>query len=65
MGCPVATVGINNSANAAQLAARILAISDLDVQKKLESYLETQTKSVEEKADKLQEMGHEKYLSSK
>jgi len=37
-GVPVATVGIDNSANAALLAVRILAISDPELTKKLHDY---------------------------
>jgi len=37
-GVPVASVGIDNSKNAALLAARILAISDRSVAEKLEKY---------------------------
>ncbi|HNR65887.1 MAG TPA: 5-(carboxyamino)imidazole ribonucleotide mutase, partial [Atribacterota bacterium] len=38
-GVPVATVGINNAANAALLAARILALQDDGISKKLASYI--------------------------
>ncbi len=44
-GVPVATVGINNAANAALLAARILALQDDEISKKLDSYI----KKMEEK----------------
>ncbi|MEO0368203.1 MAG: 5-(carboxyamino)imidazole ribonucleotide mutase [Pseudomonadota bacterium] len=37
-GIPVATVAINNSTNAALLAVRILAVSDSDIQARLENY---------------------------
>jgi len=40
-GIPVATVGINASLNAAILAIQILALSDQDLQKKLEIYKES------------------------
>ncbi len=38
-GVPVATVGINNAANAALLAARILALQNNDLKEKLIAYL--------------------------
>ncbi len=38
-GVPVATVGVNNSKNAALLAARILALSDPGIQAKLEAFI--------------------------
>lgn len=44
-GVPVATVGINNAANAALLAARILALQDDSIAKALISYI----KKMEEK----------------
>ena len=37
-GIPVATVGIDNSRNAALLAAAILALQDDDVRRALEKY---------------------------
>ena len=37
-GVPVATVAINNSTNAALLAVRILAVSEPDLQQKLEQF---------------------------
>lgn len=38
-GVPVATVGINNAANAALLAARILALEDKQIRNRLLSYI--------------------------
>ncbi len=38
-GVPVATVGINNAANAALLAARIIALEDENVSKSLSAYI--------------------------
>ena len=40
-GVPVATVGINNAANAAHLAVRILALSDSALDERLAQYRET------------------------
>jgi 5-(carboxyamino)imidazole ribonucleotide mutase len=37
-GVPVATVGINKAANAALLAARILALQNNDIKEKLIAY---------------------------
>ena len=59
----MATVAINNSVNAALLAAEILAIHDKELLKRLEVYLESQTSSVEEKANRLERLGFEKYAS--
>ncbi len=39
-GVPVATVAINGSANAAILAAQIIAVADINMQKKLIAYKE-------------------------
>lgn len=61
----MATVAINNSVNAAQLAVRILALSDTAVRERLEHHLETQTSSVVEKANKLERLGCFEYDSAK
>ncbi len=45
-GIPVASVGINAAANAALLAARILAVHDASVAEKLQAYAETKTEKV-------------------
>lgn len=60
-GCPVASVAINNSVNAAQLAIRILSIDDINLRAKLEQHLDDQTRSVEEKARKMETQGFEAY----
>ncbi|KAL9017742.1 MAG: hypothetical protein Q9185_004941 [Variospora sp. 1 TL-2023] len=64
-GCPVATVAINNSVNAAQLAVRILATDNarMDVRKRLEQHLADQTKSVLEDSDKMERLGFEAFCS--
>lgn len=64
-GCPVATVAINNSVNAAQLAVRILATDNarVDVRKRLEQHLADQTKSVLEDSDKMERLGFEAFCS--
>ena len=58
-------MAINNSVNAAQLAVRILAVSDVSIRKRLEKYLTDQTDSVCEKADKMERVGFEAYGSEK
>ncbi|KAJ5709707.1 phosphoribosylaminoimidazole carboxylase [Penicillium malachiteum] len=63
-GVPVATVGINNSINAALLAARIIGAFDPAVQRKVEAYAEeARAENMEKKGTKLQELGWEKYFA--
>lgn len=45
-GVPVATVGINNAANAALLAARILALQNNNINEKLIAYLNKMEQSI-------------------
>jgi 5-(carboxyamino)imidazole ribonucleotide mutase len=61
-GIPVATVAINGAKNAAILAIEILAVCNIDMQKKLHTYRNEQDMLVNEKALKLEKIGHEKYL---
>ena len=61
-GIPVATVAINNSVNAALLAARILGASDEGVRLKLEEYAEKNADEVGDKAERLESVGFEAYL---
>ncbi|KAJ5454431.1 phosphoribosylaminoimidazole carboxylase [Penicillium daleae] len=62
-GVPVATVGINNSINAALLAARILGSFDPAIQRKVESYAEeARAENMEKKGTKMRELGWEKYF---
>ncbi|KAJ5221780.1 phosphoribosylaminoimidazole carboxylase [Penicillium citrinum] len=62
-GVPVATVGINNSINAALLAARILGSFDPSIQRKVEAYAEeARAENMEKKGTKLRELGWEKYF---
>lgn len=63
-GCPVASVAINNSVNAAQLAVRILGASDANIRKRLEQHLDDQTRSVIDKAERMQNEGFEAYTSN-
>lgn len=53
-GVPVATVAVNGAANAAILAAQMLAISDKEVQDKLITYKDDMAQTVIEKDAKLQ-----------
>jgi len=60
-GVPVATVAINNSSNAALLAARILAASDQIILKKIQLYQQNLANQVMKKVDKLANIGWENY----
>jgi phosphoribosylaminoimidazole carboxylase len=60
-GVPVATVAINNSINAALLAARILGTSDESIRKQLEKYAADMGEEVVGKAGKLEDVGFQKY----
>lgn len=62
-GIPVATVAIDGAANAAILAAKILAVSDKDLRAKLKSYKEEMKEGVLAKADKLEKLGYHDYIS--
>ena len=61
-GIPVATVAIDCAANAAILAAKMLAIHDLELRKKLEKYKMNLKDQVVAKDQKLTEIGYEEYL---
>lgn len=64
IGVPVATVGINNSINAALLAARIIGAFDPAIQRKVEAYAESaRVENMEVKNTKMQELGWEKYFN--
>lgn len=54
-GIPVATVAIDGAANAAILAAQILAVSDENLQTKLAAYKVELTESVAQRNSKLQD----------
>lgn len=60
-GIPVATVAINGGANAAILAAKILAVSDPALLDKLKAYTVEMKEQVEAKDARLQEVGHRCY----
>ena len=60
-GIPVATVAINGGANAAILAAKILATSDEALLQKLKDYKEELKDQLVAKDAKLQEVGYKNY----
>lgn len=64
-GIPVATVAIDGAANAAILAAKMLAISDPALLETLKEYKAELKAGVVAKADKLEEIGYKAYLDSK
>ena len=47
-GVPVATMGIGNAKNAALMAARILAINNIELRKKLENYREAMAQKIKD-----------------
>ncbi|EDU44487.1 PurK Phosphoribosylaminoimidazole carboxylase NCAIR synthetase [Pyrenophora tritici-repentis] len=63
-GEPVATVGINNSTNAALLAVRMLGMTDLAVRDRLRLWMEGNEMEVMRKDGVLLEGGWEAYLDS-
>lgn len=56
-GVPVATVGINNSTNAALLAARILGVAEDEIAERVRGYAEKATQEVEEREKVMSEKG--------
>ncbi len=61
-GIPVATVAINGGANAALMAAKILAVSDEELLTKLKEYKEDLKAGVMKKKDKIENVGYKKYM---
>ena len=61
-GIPVATVSIDGAANAAILAARILAVSDRELRGRLKAYRQEMKEGVCAKAEKLDKLGYEEYI---
>ena len=53
-GVPVAVVGVDNGKNAALLAARILALSNNEIDKSLEIYIEKERSKSLEEGEKLE-----------
>ncbi|HBQ87459.1 MAG TPA: 5-(carboxyamino)imidazole ribonucleotide mutase [Syntrophomonas sp.] len=64
-GIPVATVAINGSANAALLAAEIIAVKDPDLRNKLIAYRQKLAEDVRTKDSRLKEIGPAAYLKFK
>ena len=60
-GIPVATVAIGGGANAALLAAKILAVSDSELLGRLKAYSADLKAQVEKKDARLQETGYKNY----
>ena len=60
-GVPVATVAIDGGMNAALVAAKILAVSDAELLKKLKAYTVEMKEAVQAKAARLDEVGYEAY----
>ncbi|KAL1306634.1 hypothetical protein AAFC00_005312 [Neodothiora populina] len=63
-GVPVATVGVNNSTNAALLAARILGVKHKAVESKYEAYVENAKGEVMEREKALSEDGWEACMAA-
>ena len=61
-GIPVATVAIDGGANAAILAAKILATSNPELLEKLKAYSVEMKETVQGKAKKLDEIGYKEYI---
>lgn len=59
----MATVAINNGVNAGLLAVRILASGMPDLVHKMDDYLTEQACEVQEKVQKLEVTGWERYVS--
>ncbi|KAK9996838.1 hypothetical protein SO802_021524 [Lithocarpus litseifolius] len=62
-GVPVATVAINNAANAGLLAVRMMGIRDADLLARMSRYQEDTRNDVLRKAEKLEKDGWESYLN--
>ena len=61
-GIPVASMAINGAQNAGILAASIIGVSDEAIRANVSKYKEELRKMVEKKAEKLEDVGFEKYL---
>lgn len=62
-GIPVATVAIDGGANAAILAARILATSDPELLERLKAYSHEMKETVQAKSEKLDKLGYKEYMN--
>lgn len=63
-GIPVATVAINGAKNAGILAASILGTGDENIRAIVRTYKETMKDEVMAKAEKLEALGYESYLTT-
>ncbi len=61
-GVPVATVGINAGKNAGILALQILAVSDRNLEEKMNAYKKKMSEEIKIKGEKLSKIGYKKYL---
>ena len=64
-GIPVATVAVNNARNAALLAIRILAVSDIELRRRHEEFLQRRSDQVIRAASRLGEVGWQRYLEER
>lgn len=64
-GIPVATVGIDNAKNAGLLAVQILATSNQQLEEKLVTYKKKQAENIQQKSEKLEKIGYQKYLDER
>lgn len=64
-GIPVATMAINGAKNAGILAAKMVGLTDSDVQNRVEKYSEGLKDMITGKAEKLEQDGWKKYLAEK
>ena len=62
-GITVATVAIDGGANAAILAARILATSDPELLERLKAYSQEMKETVQAKSEKLDKLGYKEYMN--
>ncbi len=63
-GIPVATIAINGALNAGLLAIKILGTFDEEISNKILEYQNELKNMVEEKANKLEQIGYEEYLKN-
>ena len=63
-GVPVATVAVDGAKNAGILAAQILATSDPELLERVKSFRERQSKSVQAKKEKIENVGYQAYIKS-
>jgi 5-(carboxyamino)imidazole ribonucleotide mutase len=61
-GIPVATVAINGALNAGLLAAKMIAILDENLRKRIKDYANELEEMVIQKAEKLEDIKYSKYL---